>query len=91
MPDVDVRATPVWMWRMRHPELQQEWGMRIERPFMKDDGDLYVSITLNGHVHRSPEGWLFIARAARLEPLEAHGEMWRERLRAEGFRDVEDE
>jgi hypothetical protein len=48
-------------------------------------------VTLNGQVHRSSEGWLFITRALRLEPLEAYGELWRERLRAEGWRDVEDE
>lgn len=91
MPNVDVRATAVWLWRMRHPDFTAEWGMRIERPLMKDGNDIYVSATFNGHVYRSQDGVLYLWRAATLEPLLNYGEQWRNELRAQGWRDVEDE
>jgi len=88
---VDVPATPVWFWRMRHPDFDVEWGMRIERPLVRDDSHIYVSVTVNGHVHRNGDGLLMLWRAPTLEPLLAYGELWRKELRANGWRDVEDE
>lgn len=86
-----VIARPVWFWRMGHPDFGIEWGMRIERPLVKDDSHIYVSVTVNGHIHRNGDGLLMLWRAPTLEPLLAYGDLWRKELRANGWRDVEDE